>query len=585
VRHKEKSDQVKSKRLALWILFFGVLLLWVGRSDGTAVRADPVGSSVVRRVNVPFTTAVEPDIPAAERAVLWFGEVGPTTQSYADVRLIYNYEKLHVVFHIIDRYMYYDPTPTAGEMANWDAATLFLDLDGNSGSVPESNAYRFIGQLDALNANQQNQRPAYDFAFVGNGSSWVQTDIDFETAVGTQTTTGLNNQDDDAGWNITFRIPWSSLGLPGPPAAGSVWGLGLTMHDEDGTAHENRNWPEGLSSTAPNTWGQMHFGLPSYTPPDVFSSNNSVTIRHGENGANVPDGHVGGATNCGGPPPFWDSWGNFNYAGDFQINVQNQWNLGDWGCFSKYYITFPLNALPAGQAIVSADLTMYHFGNSLPTEAQPSLIQIFTVDEDWNENTLVWNNAPLAVENVARTWVNPLPLGGAGQYIAWDLSSAVAEAYASGQPLRLALYSADSARHSGKYFSSSEAGVSIRRPTLEITYGSAYGFTLSSTPQLQTAVPGTSAQYELTVSPAGGFDTAVTIQANTIPPSLNVSIPPGGVTPPGSKTITISHTNAGQTEGGLYIVPITVSGDNVQRTINLYLLVNGSQTFLPIIQK
>lgn len=570
-------------RLFLLTVFFGLpLVLLAGRSADTAVHA---GATPTRRINIPFTTAVEPDIPAAERGILWFGEVGPTTQSYSDVRIIYNNEKLHVTFHIIDRYLYYDPTPTAGEMANWDAATLYLNLTGNSGSNPTSSSYRFIGQLDALNANQQDQRPDYDFAYVGNGSGWTQTGLAFETFAATQTTTGLNNQQDDAGWNITFRIPWSSLGLSGPPAEGTVWGLGLTTHDEDGTAHENRDWPEGLSSTSPATWGQLHFGLPDYTPPAGVVGSDTLTIRQGENGATVPDGHVGGATNCGGYPPLWNTWGNFNYAGDYQINVQNQWNLGDWGCFSKYYITFLLDALPADQAIVTANLTMYHFGNSLPSEAQPSLIQVFTVDEDWNENTLVWNNAPLAVENVARTWVNPLPLGGAGQFVTWDLSGAVAEAYANGQPLRLALYSADSARHSGKYFSSSETFVPARRPTLEIAYGSAYGFALNSTPQLQTADPGTSAQYQVNVLPTGGFGTAVSFKIDNVPTGVSVNLPTGEVDPPGNKTITITHNNPSQTTGGLYAVPITVNGDGVERTIDLYLLVNGSQQFLPLIQR
>ncbi|MCA9901388.1 MAG: DNRLRE domain-containing protein [Ardenticatenaceae bacterium] len=579
-----KGLTVKNIRLVLLTFLLGLPLL-LGASEDTAVLAEPSGPAVTRRVNVPFTTGVEPDIPVPDRAILWYGEVGPTTQSYTDVRLIYNSDKLHVVFHIIDQYLYYDPTPTAGEMPNWDAATLYLDLDGASGGAPDANSYQFIGQLDALNANQQAQRPNYDFAYVGNGSGWTEMNLAFETAVGTQTETGLNNQESDAGWNITFRIPWSSLGLSGPPANGTVWGLGLTTHDEDGTAHEDRNWPEGLSSNSPATWGQMRFGLPTYTPPSGVTGSNTVTIRQGENGANVPDGQVGGGTDCGGPPPLWGTWGNFNYAGDFQMNVQNQWNLGDWGCFSKYYVTFPLDSLPADQAVLSANLTMYHFGNSDPSLAQPSLIQVFTVDADWNESTLVWNNAPMAVENVARTWVNPLPAGGAGQFVTWDLSGAVAEAYASGQPLRLALYSADNARHSGKYFSASETFVPDRRPTLEITYGSLYGFSLSVDQVVQTAVPGTSAQFQLTVTPTGGFNMPVTFQASNVPAGVSVNIPLGDLTPPGSKTITISHTNAAQTAGAIYKVPIVVSGDGVDRTINLYLLVNGSQSFLPIIQK
>ncbi|MCP4415867.1 MAG: DNRLRE domain-containing protein [Chloroflexi bacterium] len=571
-------------RITLLILFFGLpLLLLAGVPTRTAV-AEP-SAAAVRRINVPFTTAVEPDIPPVERAILWFGEVGPTTQSYADVRIIYNNEKLHVVFHIIDRYLYYDPSPTAAEMPNWDAATLYLDLSGNSGNSPETDSYRFIGQLDGLYANQQDQRPYYDYAYVGNGAAWVETDLEFETAVGTQSKTGLNNQGDDGGWNITFRIPYSTFGLTGPPATDTVWGLGLTMHDEDFTAHEDRDWPEGLSSTAPSTWGQMHFGLPSYTPPAGVTGSSSLTIRDGESGVSVPDTHVGGGHNCGGIPPLWNTWGNLNYAGGTQINVQNQWNLGDWGCFSKYYVTFPLDSLPAGQAIISADLSMYHFGNSLPSEAEPSLIQIFTVAEDWNENTLVWNNAPLALENVARSWVNPIPDGADGQSINWDLSGAVAEAYANGQPLRLVLYSADSALHSGKYFSASETFDPSRRPTLEINYGSVYGFTASTNTPLQTAVPGGYAQFDLDVVAMGGFNTAVTFQANSVPSGVSVNIPAGAVTPPGSKTITITHNNPSQTSGGLYSVPITISGDGIEQTVTLYLLVNGSQQFLPFITR
>ncbi|MFZ1395627.1 MAG: DNRLRE domain-containing protein [Candidatus Promineifilaceae bacterium] len=572
---------MKNITLFLLFLFLGLSLLLGGRGAETAVHAQPSGSSLVRRVNVPYTTAVEPNIPVPERAILWFGEVGPTVQSYADVRLIYNSEKLHVTFHIIDQYLQFDPTPTPAEMPNWDAATLYLDLGGNSGSTPDANAYRFTGQLSAL----FDVRGGYDVAYQGNGAGWVETAVPFETFIGTQTLNGPNNSQGDEGWNINFRIPWSSLGLSGPPAAGTVWGLGLTVHDEDGIGHENRHWPEGLTSSSPATWGQMHFGLPSYTPPGGVSGSSTLTIREGLDGAAVPDGHVGGSSICGDPPPFWPDWGSTNYAHATQVNIQNQWNLGDWPCFSKYYVTFPLDALPAGQAIVSANLTMYHFGNSRPSEAEPSLIQVFTVADDWNESTLVWNNAPLAVQNVARAWVNPIADNAPGQFISWDLSAAVAEAYANGQPLRLALYSADNALHSGKYFNSSESFDPNRRPTLAITYGSAYGFTLAVDQVVQTAVPGGSAQFDLSVVPTGGFGTAVTFQANSVPTGVTVTIPPGGITPPGSKTITINHTNPGQTTGSLYTIPVTVTGDGVQRTINLYLLVNGSQTFLPLTQR
>jgi hypothetical protein len=57
----------------------------------------------------------------------------------------------------------------------------------------------------------------------------------------------------------------------------------------------------------------------------------------------------------------------------------------------------------------------------------------------------------------------------------WDVSRAVAEAYAAGQPARLALYAADSALHGGKYFRTSdfEEYGQEDRPTLLVTWGHA----------------------------------------------------------------------------------------------------------------
>ena len=51
------------------------------------------------------------------------------------------------------------------------------------------------------------------------------------------------------------------------------------------------------------------------------------------------------------------------------------------------------------------------------------------------------------------------------------VSRAVAEAYAAGTPLRLALYSTDGDYHSGKYFWSSDASEQ-GRPTLQVRWGS-----------------------------------------------------------------------------------------------------------------
>jgi hypothetical protein len=97
------------------------------------------------------------------------------------------------------------------------------------------------------------------------------------------------------------------------------------------------------------------------------------------------------------------------------------------------------------------------------------------VNEDWNPNTLTWNTAPLLKENISRTVVNTMsgPLVWPGEAYTWDVSKAVAEAYAAGEPLRLVFYSSDSAYHTAKYFTSSTVGDwdAQGRPTLQVTLG------------------------------------------------------------------------------------------------------------------
>ena len=157
--------------------------------------------------------------------------------------------------------------------------------------------------------------------------------------------------------------------------------------------------------------------------------------------------------------------------------MQNQYDLADWPCFSKIYLTFPLDKIPTGKNIISAELTLHHFGNAGGDEygdGLPSLIQVFRVGQDWAEDSLTWNNAPLAIENVSQAWVEWLTVypGWPGLPRTWDLTRGVAEAYTEGQPLRLILYAADSERHSGKYFLTSDIDEdSVEgRPTLKISW-------------------------------------------------------------------------------------------------------------------
>jgi hypothetical protein len=79
-------------------------------------------------------------------------------------------------------------------------------------------------------------------------------------------------------------------------------------------------------------------------------------------------------------------------------------------------------------------------------------------------------------ENLDRTWVDPIPFPGDWSALpaySWDVTRAAAEALAAGQPLRLALYSADGAYHSGRHFvpSDTEDWNATNRPTLTVVWG------------------------------------------------------------------------------------------------------------------
>ncbi len=590
-----------SKAFQRPIWFIGLVLMLgvigLGRRLPDAIRAEEQAGSPVRRVNVPYTAAADGSIPVPDRAIFWFGQVGPTNDNYADVRVIYNDDYLFVTLHLFDRLLFYKKNPSVSELVAWDAATLYLNLDGNAGSAPGVNAHRFVAQV---NFNESRDGGAYQASYQGNGTDWSLAATPFVTTDGWQGQ-GLNDGAEDRGWNVTFKIPFNSLGLSSMPADGTVWGLGLAVHDRDdagGAFIADKVWPETMSSTQPATWGQIHFGLPMYEPPPT-NPGAVVTIRHGLDGVVVADGQVGGDSTCAQSlwPDFWPGWGGLNYsagAAQERMNIQNQWNLGDWPCFSKYYVTFPLDGLPPDGVIISATLTVYQFGNSnqggsydpgrLP---EPSLIQVMTVDDAWDEAALTWNTAPLAVENVGRAWVDPLPAGPPWPNVPreLDVSRAAAEAYEAGEPLRLALYSADNALHSGKYFRSSDASVAEARPTLELFWGYDKGFTVAVTSPLQRIAPGDTAVFTLDIQPTDGSVSSVDVAVGN--PYADLSVSPASQTLswlPGVATFSATdwHDPA-FTSGLLYTLPITVTGGTAVQTTEVHLLLNGSQIHLPLI--
>jgi len=442
------------------------------KSSASLTIGAPAGA--VQRVNAPYFAGA---IEYSEMAISWFGKISPT-ENYADVRTGYNADQLVINVAAFDRRLWYDTTPSASTLTTWDAVTVYLSLDAGPNSPLNTNAYRFVGQL-----NWWEERAQWQAAYRHNGTSWNVVALPFTTASDWRGDLP-NTNGDDRGWNISFGIPFASLGLAGHPAQGTVWRLAIVLHDRDdaaGTPIADKTSPESVAIDRPATWGVLHFGVPGYKP-SATTPGGSATIRHKLNGATVSDAAAGGYAVCGAETNYWTEWGNttesFYSAEHDRLNVQNQLDISDWPCFSKYYVAFPLNSLPSAKVIISATLTLYQIGNAgegWTPPPQSSFIQVLTVNQAWDDASLTWNNAPLASENITGSWVDPLPgfPGWPGVPRSWDVSRAVAQAYTSGQPLRLALYSADGAYHSGRYFASAdmEDWNAVGRPTLTVTWG------------------------------------------------------------------------------------------------------------------
>ena len=228
--------------------------------------------------------------PSSTNAIFWFGQVTPTA-NYADVRMIYSEQELHVTLHIFDRQIWYDTSPADGDLLSWDATALYLDLAGPVAVGLSSTSYRFVAQL-----NHWEPRSEYQAVYQGSASGWVQRELAFSTTTGWRGV-APNSPEDARGWVVTYSIPFASLGLSRAPREGTEWKLALAIHDRDdaaGTPITPRPGPRPPISRN-SSWGGLHFGIPRYIPPRTISID-EVIVRHGLNGAVVEDAPVGGHT-------------------------------------------------------------------------------------------------------------------------------------------------------------------------------------------------------------------------------------------------------------------------------------------------
>ncbi len=443
-----------------------------------------IAATTTRRVNVWKTVSGPVDDNTA--SIFWFGhETGHNLYNYVDVRVGYTSQYLRIFVTVIDYNLWQMPSEDKDPRL-YDAVAIYLDTAGDRATTPQPDDYFFVNGW--RHSWPGENKDAYHRDGRGTGSGWSESwSAQWTESVGySWYNTGPNNNgncptapfDCDAGWSTVITLTFSSLGLPGPPAPGAIWGLGVYLYDRDAAepaalVSPPAMWPETFNANNPSTWGEIAFDPPRYTPRPAVATGTTVVRR--DLGGNVADAYVGGGGNCDGG---YLGGGDVNH-GDEGLFVASQSLIGDFPCWSKSYLRFGLTGIPPGKVIISATLTLHLWGNAgyIPSLSLPSYIHLFTVAEDWSEHTIIWNNAPMAKENLTATWVYPRTDQGPdfpGIPYTWDATQAVAEAYAAGRPLNIALYTADTHFDSSKYFVSSDASSDWKpegKPTLRVIWG------------------------------------------------------------------------------------------------------------------
>jgi hypothetical protein len=472
-----------------WLLLLGLLLSLLAGYRQPTPPAQAQTAASLRRVNVPFAAQVD----WAQSAIFWFGEneQGVPSRNYADVRLLYTAEALRVRVVVADYYLWYPDNPSAADdLTQYDAVAIYLDTGFDRAATPQTDDFFFlVGAHHWPNDNATQYHRQARGSGTGWDETWSEEWTDYE-GLEWFCDPGPNSNicGIDYGWYVTFSIPWETLGFAGPPGEGAVWGLGVLLHDRDDQPPAGyvapEPWPEAFNAASPATWGELHFGYADYAPPSATPEGTTTIRAASPTDDTVEDAWMGGGGGCASGH---NGGSEINHGDDTGLYVGSETRPTHFPCFNKTFLRFALDALPAGKTIISATLTLHLWGHAgeTPDLAQPSWVHLFTIGDLWDEMTIHWNNAPLAQENVAATWVNPYSGDRAdpdwpGDPYTWDATQAVAEAYAGGRPLSVALYGSDTEQHSSKYLTSSETGDwnTEGRPTLTVVWG-----TSAATPQ------------------------------------------------------------------------------------------------------
>jgi len=576
-------------------------LLWVPLSYSQ--------ESTPRRVNTPH---FEDTVDWAETAIFWFGknEQGVPSRNYTDVRTAYTDDALHIRITVIDYFLWYHTNPTpSDDLTQYDSVAIYLDTNLDRATTPQTDDYLFL-----VGARHWQDMENYVRQARGNGSDW---DGDWtpgsawsgSSGMSWQCNPGPNSNDCgiDYGWTAFFTVPWSTLGFSGMPPEETLLGLGVHLFDRDDQPPAGyvspEQWPETFNANNPSSWGEIHLGEAHYQPPAIIPEGTTMIRAATPLDNTVEDAWLGGGPNGIGGHEGGGS--EINHGNDERLFVGSETAPTHFPFFNKSFLRFSLDDIPPNKEIISATLTLHHWGNAGQDSglARPSWVSLFTINDPWDEMAITWNNAPLAQENIAATWIYPLSSfpGWPGVAYDWDATQAVAEAYTANDPVSMAIYSSDNARDTTKYLTSSEMGITDPpahwnwneegRPTLTVVWGEPLGddFLLNASPSAQAIDVGGSTAYRIQVQPTGNFSSAITLTTN-VPLNMTYTLVPDVVTEPYQEailTVTDLHPGSELMPGEWHSIPITGTTEFITQTKNISvdLLVGGARVYLPQISR
>jgi hypothetical protein len=584
--------------------FLGLASPW-----SSALPAHAQSPSPARRVNVPYFSSVVDDTQWSQATIFWFGknEQGIPSKNYADVRVAYSATALHVRVTVVDYYLWFKENPVStDDLTQYDAVAIYLDTTHDRKAIPQADDFFFF---DGARSWPSDNAPQYHRQGQGNGGGWniawsgIWSEI---SGVQWSCNPGPNSNSCgiDYGWAATYTIPWATLGLSGPPREGTLWGLGMVLYDRDDNPPAGyvapEYWPETFAADNPATWGELHFGSARYHPLPAVPAGTTIIRAASPADNTVEDAWIGGGGTCGGGH---EGGSEINHGDDTSLFAGSETAPTHFPCFNKSYLRFSLNAIPPGKTIISATLRLHHWGNADPSLAQPSWVHLFTIQDPWEEMTIHWNNAPLAQENVAAAWVYPITqsVPWPGNPYDWDATQAVAEAYAAGQPVSLAIYSSDTEQHSSKYLTSSETGDwnAEGRPTLNVVWGRSAA-ALNKQVWPMDVTNGDAVTYTLSWLGTGQVLTMTDTLPNGLsnPGPIIASSGSANYNPGARQVVWTGLPSAGQAVTVTFLATVQIGGPLALRNIAVLtadggdassdtatILINGHRAYLPLVTK